>query len=56
MNFRSQSWDKAELDFFNLNRLNPDRHLYKVYLDRIAIYRNDPPGENWDGVFTHTTK
>jgi adenylate cyclase len=55
-NFRAQSWDKAELDFFNLNRINPDRHLYQVYLDRIAIYRKDPPGENWDGVFTHTTK
>ncbi|HKJ53245.1 MAG TPA: adenylate/guanylate cyclase domain-containing protein [Gammaproteobacteria bacterium] len=56
MNFRSQSWDKAELDFFNLNRINPDRQLYQVYLDRIAVYRSDPPGEGWDGVFTHTTK
>ena len=56
MNFRAQSWDKAELDFFNLNRLNPDRFVYQVYLDRIAIYRDDPPGEGWDGVFTHTTK
>jgi len=56
MNFRAQSWDKAELDFFNLNRNYPDRLLYQVYLDRIAIYRNDPPGDGWDGVFTHTTK
>ena len=30
--------------------------LYQVYLDRIAIYRSDPPGDDWDGVFTHTTK
>lgn len=56
MNFRAQSWDKAELDFFNLNRANPDRLLYQVYLDRIAVYRSDPPGDDWDGVFTHTTK
>ncbi|MGD2170726.1 MAG: adenylate/guanylate cyclase domain-containing protein [Gammaproteobacteria bacterium] len=56
MNFRSQSWDKAELDFFNLNRINPDRQLYQVYLERIAVYRREPPGEGWDGVFTHTTK
>ena len=56
MNFRAQSWDKAELDFFNLNRAYPDRLLYQVYMKRIEVYRNNPPGENWDGVFTHTTK
>ena len=55
-NFRAQSWDKAELDFFNLNRSYPDRYLYQVYLDRVTVYRNEPPGDNWDGVFTHTSK
>jgi len=56
MNFRAQSWDRAEVDFFNLNRTNPERKLYQVYLDRIAFYRNNPPGDDWDGVFTHTSK
>ena len=56
MNFRAQSWDKAELDFFNLNRASPDRMLYQEYMDRIAFFRSNPPGENWDGVFTHTSK
>ena len=56
MNFRAQSWDKAELDFFNLSRSYPERALYQVYMERIAIYRQDPPGDGWDGVFTHTTK
>jgi len=56
LNFRAQSLDKAELDFFNLNRLYPNRFLYQVYLDRIAIYRREPPGDDWDGVFTHTSK
>jgi adenylate cyclase len=55
-NFRAQSWDKAEVDFFNLNRSYPERHLYQVYLDRISVYRKEPPGDDWDGVFTHTTK
>jgi len=55
-NFHQQNWDKAELDFFNLNRSNPDRMLYEVYLERIAHYRKEPPGDNWDGVFTHTSK
>ena len=56
LNFRAQAWDKAEVDFFNLNRTNPDRYLYQVYMDRIAFYRKEPPGEQWDGVFTHTSK
>lgn len=54
--FRAQSWDEAELDFFNLTRLDPDRLLYQVYLDRVAFYRSEPPGDDWDGVFTHTSK
>jgi adenylate cyclase len=56
LNFRAQLLDKAELDFFNLNRHYPDRFLYQVYLDRIAFYRSEPPGDDWDGVFTHTSK
>jgi adenylate cyclase len=54
--FRAQKWDKAEIDFFNLNRSNPDRKLYQEYLDRIIHYRANPPGNDWDGVFTHTSK
>ncbi len=54
--FRAQDWDKAELDFFNLNRASPDRYLYQVYLNRITIYRNEPPPVNWDGVFVHKNK
>jgi adenylate cyclase len=54
--FRAQSWDTAELDFFNLNRVYPDRYLYEVYLKRISFYRENPPGEDWDRVFTHTSK
>lgn len=55
-NFHNQHWDKAEVDFFNLSRSYPDRYLYQVYLDRISVYRKEPPGENWDLVFTHTSK
>jgi len=56
LNFRAQSLDKAEVDFYNLNREYPHRFLYQVYLDRIAFYRSEPPGDDWDGVFTHTSK
>ncbi len=54
--FRSQNWDKAEMDFFNLSRSNSDRFLYQVYLKRISHFRKEPPGDDWDGVFTHPDK
>ncbi|MFA9420053.1 MAG: CHASE2 domain-containing protein [Gammaproteobacteria bacterium] len=54
--FRSQNWDRAEIDFFNLNQSNPDRRLYQVYLDRIMHFRAAPPADDWDGVYDHTSK
>ncbi len=54
--FRLQNWDKAEIEFFNLSQSNPDRKLYQEYLDRIIHYRANPPGDNWDCVFTQSSK
>jgi adenylate cyclase len=54
--FRSQKWDDAEKEFFTLSR-GPNKHkVYEIFLERIAYYRKNPPGENWDGVFTFKTK
>ena len=54
--FRSQNWDIAEMQFLNLQNMNPQRYLYKMYTERIAYYRQNPPGDDWDGVFTFQTK
>jgi adenylate cyclase len=54
--YRKQDWDKAELQLFNLQKMMPNSELYAVYAERIAHYRNHPPGENWDGVFVFKTK
>ncbi len=54
--YHKQDWDKAEVEFFNLSRSFPNCKLYTEYLDRINSYRLNPPGEKWDGVFTHTSK
>ncbi len=54
--FRKQDWDNAEIMFFNLTRSYPDKFLYQEYLNRVANYRQNPPGANWDGVYTHTSK
>jgi adenylate cyclase len=54
--YRQQKWDDAESEIFSLSQHDPERKIYTIYLDRIAYYRQNPPGENWDGVFTHTSK
>ncbi len=54
--FRSQNWDLAEVQLLNLQKLAPGRKLYELYLERVAIYRADPPPADWDGVFVFQTK
>lgn len=54
--YRAQNWDAAEREIFGLNQLEPDREIYKIYLDRIRYFRENPPGKLWDGSYTHTTK
>lgn len=56
--YRQQQWDMAEQEIFSLSQsaTTLDRTVYKIYLDRIMYFRANPPGSDWDGVFTHTSK
>jgi adenylate cyclase len=54
--FRNQNWDLAEVQLLNLQKLSPGRKLYQLYLDRVTLYRVDPPPADWDGVFVFQTK
>ncbi len=53
--YRNQDWSKAELQFYQLRQQQAHK-IYDVYLERIAIFMKEPPGPDWDGVFTHTSK
>lgn len=53
--YRSQDWDQAELALMNLSRISP-RYLYELYIQRIAHYRKEAPGVDWDGVWKFETK
>ena len=54
--YRQQDWDQAEVQLYNLSRMNPDYPLYTLYSKRIAKYRANPPEADWDGVTTFETK
>jgi len=54
--YRKQDWDQAELQLYNLQRMYPECKLYQVYAERVAHFRSNPPGADWDGVFEFKTK
>lgn len=54
--FREQRWDEAERTFFALSQRDPESKLYQLYLDRIAVFRRQPPARDWDGIFTYEEK
>ena len=54
--YRQQQWDAAERIINSIAREGERYMIYDIYLERIAAFRAQPPGENWDGVFTHTSK
>jgi adenylate cyclase len=53
--YRTQDWNRAEMLLLNLTRARP-HYLYDLYAKRIARYRQEPPGDGWDGVTTFETK
>ncbi|MBN2712884.1 MAG: adenylate/guanylate cyclase domain-containing protein [Planctomycetes bacterium] len=53
--FLDRKFDEAGKIMEELDKECP-RVLYKEYLDRVRFYRNNPPRDDWDGVFTFTTK
>ena len=56
--YRGQHWDTAQAQFEHLlatyGATGPV--LYPLYLKRIEHLRHNPPGADWDGSFTFTTK
>lgn len=54
--YRAQDWDQAERVLADLAERDKARKIYWIYLERIRLFREEPPGPDWDGVFTHETK
>ena len=54
--YRAREWDAAEVALLNLQRSNKDCELYRIYAERVADYRKEPPGPDWDGVTRFETK
>jgi adenylate cyclase len=54
--YRDQDWDQAMQMLDILVEKQGNCRLFSLYEERINIFRENPPGEDWDGVFVHTSK
>ncbi|MGE5516108.1 MAG: CHASE2 domain-containing protein [Bacteroidota bacterium] len=57
--YRGQDWAGARKWLARSNELRHDLHVdgfYALMEERIATFEADPPGPDWDGVFTATSK
>jgi len=54
--YRSQDWDRAELQLLNLQKRVPNADLYGVFIERIAYFRAHPPEPGWNGAWIFETK
>ena len=54
--YRNQNWDKA-IDIFNAAlKISPDDAPSNTMIDRCNKFKSNPPGKNWNGSYTVTTK
>lgn len=54
--YRERSFVQGEQSFRELAAHYPKQKIYLIYRERCAYFIKNPPDENWDGVFTHTSK
>jgi adenylate cyclase len=54
--YREGLWDEAIAAFTSVLEVKPDDHPARLYLERCAELKANPPEGAWDGVFTMTKK
>ncbi len=54
--YKAQKWDEAITLFKGLLAEKEGDYPCQLYIDRCTHMKENPPAENWDGVFVMTTK
>jgi tetratricopeptide (TPR) repeat protein len=54
--YKMMQFAEAQEKFTDALKADPSDNPSKVYKERCAYYLANPPAEDWDGVFTMTTK
>jgi adenylate cyclase len=51
-----QQWEESLKMFEELHAVSPQVKIYKMYIERITEFKQNPPGKDWDGVYVHSSK
>lgn len=54
--YRAQKWLEAAAAFNALAADEPGRLIHQIYIGRVQHFIEEPPGADWDGVYTHKEK
>jgi adenylate cyclase len=54
--YHAREWNESLEHLHELLNLKPESPLFRLYVERIEHYLQEPPPPDWDGVFTHKTK
>ena len=54
--YREGKWDKSIEAFKETLNLNQEDNLSKMYIERCTNLKENPPGDDWDGVWRMSTK
>ena len=54
--YKQRQWTQAVALFQEILAIEPNDGPSKLYIDRCAEYAQNPPPDDWDGVFVMTTK
>lgn len=54
--YRKQNWDQSIACFQKALSLHPQDRLSALYVERAELLRHNPPGADWDGVWTMKDK
>jgi adenylate cyclase len=54
--YRKKEWDQAIVHFVHALQLVPSDVPSLLYIDRCHNYKQNPPSQDWDGVFAMQTK
>lgn len=54
--YRDQAWDDCDVHLLNLQRMNAQKYLYRLYAERVASMRLLPFDPEWGGATNFETK
>ncbi|MGB0206124.1 MAG: CHASE2 domain-containing protein [Neptuniibacter sp.] len=54
--YQNRAWDRAEECFKAYLDQQPEDKTAEIYLKRIAEFKVAPPAEEWEGVYSHSSK